>query len=213
MLTNHSFVVLAIFSLIGLVMIFVIIRSRVLGYSLSGKPSIRPFYFYLAKILFFLNWVLFMIKAGFPDFWLYPCSSIFILGRSWFAVPWINILHPSCSFSWKISSVWNPGGRNNFKDKGSFQDQPQSNLCRRFHDLYRFLHLFSGCPEYRVLHHNDRISPEDHPAGRNVPCRQVWKGLDGIQEKSANAVVKKWQNGKKILTQSNLPDINESKPF
>ena len=72
MLTNHSFVVLAIFSLIGLVMIFVIIRSRVLGYSLSGKPSIRPFYFYLAKILFFLNWVLFMIKAGFPDFGYIP---------------------------------------------------------------------------------------------------------------------------------------------
>jgi protein-S-isoprenylcysteine O-methyltransferase Ste14 len=49
-------------------MIFVITRSLIYGYSLAGKPSIKPLFFYTAKLAFILNWMLFLIKAIFPDF-------------------------------------------------------------------------------------------------------------------------------------------------
>jgi protein-S-isoprenylcysteine O-methyltransferase Ste14 len=75
MLLSHSFIVISLFSLLGLVMVFVIIRSVIFRYPLTGKPSIRPFYFYLAKILFFLNWMLFLTKALFPGFGYIPVPT------------------------------------------------------------------------------------------------------------------------------------------
>ncbi|MGA3014293.1 MAG: isoprenylcysteine carboxylmethyltransferase family protein [Bacteroidales bacterium] len=60
------------FSIIGLVMLFVIMRSRVYGYSLTGKPTIQPLFFYTAKLFFFLNWMFFLAKALFPDFGYLP---------------------------------------------------------------------------------------------------------------------------------------------
>ena len=68
----HAQIVWITFSIIGLVMIFVIIRSLKYGYSLTGKPSIRPLFFYTAKLFFFLNWMLFLFKALFPDFGYIP---------------------------------------------------------------------------------------------------------------------------------------------
>ena len=69
---THAQIVWIIFSIIGLVMIFVIIRSLKYGYSLTGKPTIPPLFFYTAKLFFFLNWMLFLIKAIFPDFGYIP---------------------------------------------------------------------------------------------------------------------------------------------
>ena len=68
----HAQIVWITFSIIGLVMIFVIIRSLRYGYSLTGKPSIRPLFFYTAKLFFFLNWMLFLCKAFFPEFGYIP---------------------------------------------------------------------------------------------------------------------------------------------
>ena len=48
-------------------MTFVIIRSLKYGYSLTGKPTIQPLYFYTAKLFFFLNWMMFLGKAIFPE--------------------------------------------------------------------------------------------------------------------------------------------------
>ena len=69
---THAQIIWIIFSIIGLVMIFVIIRSLIYGYSLTGKPTIRPLFFYTAKLFFFLNWMLFLIKALFPEFGYIP---------------------------------------------------------------------------------------------------------------------------------------------
>ena len=68
----HSYLVWITFSFIGLVMTFVVIRSLRYGYSLTGKPTIAPLLFYTAKITFFLNWMLFLAKAIFPDFGYIP---------------------------------------------------------------------------------------------------------------------------------------------
>jgi len=68
----HAYIVWITFSIIGLVMIFIIIRSLVYGYSLTGKPTIQPLFFYTAKLFFFLNWMLFLAKALFPDFGYIP---------------------------------------------------------------------------------------------------------------------------------------------
>jgi protein-S-isoprenylcysteine O-methyltransferase Ste14 len=68
----HAQIVWITFSIIGLVMIFVIARSLKYGYSLTGKPTIRPLLFYTAKLSFFLNWMLFLAKALFPDFGYIP---------------------------------------------------------------------------------------------------------------------------------------------
>ncbi len=68
----HSHIAWITFSIIGLVMIFVIIRSLKYGYSLTGKPTIQPLFFYTAKLFFFLNWMLFLFKAFFPDFGYIP---------------------------------------------------------------------------------------------------------------------------------------------
>jgi protein-S-isoprenylcysteine O-methyltransferase Ste14 len=64
----HAQIAWITFSFIGLVMIFVVIRSIKYGYSLTGKPTIAPLLFYTAKVSFFLNWMLFLAKAIFPDF-------------------------------------------------------------------------------------------------------------------------------------------------
>lgn len=68
----HSQIVWITFSIIGLVMMFVIIRSIKYGYSLTGKPTIHPLLFYSAKLFFFLNWMLFLAKALFPEFGYIP---------------------------------------------------------------------------------------------------------------------------------------------
>jgi len=62
----HAHIVWITFSIIGLVMTFVIIRSLKYHYSITGKPSIQPLFFYMAKLFFFLNWMLFLAKAIFP---------------------------------------------------------------------------------------------------------------------------------------------------
>jgi len=69
---THAQIVFIIFSILGLVMIFVIIRSLRYGYSLTGEPTIPPLFFYTAKLSFFLNWMLFLFKAIFPDFGYIP---------------------------------------------------------------------------------------------------------------------------------------------
>jgi len=68
----HAQIVWITFSIFGLVMIFVVIRSLKYGYSLTGKPTIPPLFFYAAKLFFFLNWMLFLTKALFPDFGYIP---------------------------------------------------------------------------------------------------------------------------------------------
>jgi protein-S-isoprenylcysteine O-methyltransferase Ste14 len=68
----HAQIAVITFSIIGLVMVFVVIRSLVYGYSLMGKPTISPLYFYTAKLFFFLGWMLFLTKAIFPDFGYIP---------------------------------------------------------------------------------------------------------------------------------------------
>jgi protein-S-isoprenylcysteine O-methyltransferase Ste14 len=64
----HSYIVWITFIIFGSVMIFVILRLRKYGYTITGKPTIRPLFFYAAKVAFFLNWMLFLGKAIFPDF-------------------------------------------------------------------------------------------------------------------------------------------------
>jgi len=71
----HAYIVWITFSIIGLVMIFIIIRSLVYGYSLTGKPTIQPLFFYTAKLFFFLNWMIFLAKALFPDFGYIPVPN------------------------------------------------------------------------------------------------------------------------------------------
>ncbi len=68
----HSQIVWITFSILGLVMIFAIIRSLKYGYSITGKPTIHPLFFYSAKLFFFLNWMLFLTKALFPEFGYIP---------------------------------------------------------------------------------------------------------------------------------------------
>jgi protein-S-isoprenylcysteine O-methyltransferase Ste14 len=68
----HAYIVWITFSIIGLVMLFVILRSIKYGYSITGKPTIKPFLFYTAKLFFFLNWMLFLAKAIFPDLGYIP---------------------------------------------------------------------------------------------------------------------------------------------
>lgn len=70
------------FTIIGLVMTFVVFRSLKYGYSLTGKPSIQPFYFYTAKIAFAINWMLFLVKAIVPDFGYIPVTP---------ALSWIGV--------------------------------------------------------------------------------------------------------------------------
>jgi protein-S-isoprenylcysteine O-methyltransferase Ste14 len=72
LMQTHAQIVWITFSIIGLVMIFVILRSLKYGYSLTGKPTIPPLFFYTAKLSFFLNWMLFLIKALLPDFGYIP---------------------------------------------------------------------------------------------------------------------------------------------
>jgi protein-S-isoprenylcysteine O-methyltransferase Ste14 len=69
---THALIVISVISIIGLVMIFVVIRSLIYGYSLTGKPSIHPVLFYSAKVSFFLNWMLFLVKAIDPGFGYIP---------------------------------------------------------------------------------------------------------------------------------------------
>jgi protein-S-isoprenylcysteine O-methyltransferase Ste14 len=69
---THAQIVWITFSILGLVMIFVIIRSLIYGYSLTGKPTIPALFFYTAKLFFFLNWMLFLCKAIFPEFGYIP---------------------------------------------------------------------------------------------------------------------------------------------
>ncbi|MCX6248539.1 MAG: isoprenylcysteine carboxylmethyltransferase family protein [Bacteroidetes bacterium] len=64
---THAQIVWITFSIFGLVMIFVILRLQKHGYTIAGKPAIRPILFYMAKVVFFLNWMLFLVKAIFPD--------------------------------------------------------------------------------------------------------------------------------------------------
>ena len=70
----HSQVVWITFSIIGLVMTFVVLRSLKYGYSLTGKPTIKPIFFYTSKLAFFLNWMLFLFKALDPDFGYIPVT-------------------------------------------------------------------------------------------------------------------------------------------
>jgi protein-S-isoprenylcysteine O-methyltransferase Ste14 len=75
MMPIHAQIVWITFSIIGLVMIFVILRSLKYGYSLTGKPTIAPLFFYTAKLFFFLNWMLFLFKALFPKFGYIPVPA------------------------------------------------------------------------------------------------------------------------------------------
>jgi protein-S-isoprenylcysteine O-methyltransferase Ste14 len=70
----HAQIVWITFTVIGLVMTFVVFRSLKYGYSLTGKPTIKPLYFYTAKVAFFLNWMLMLVKAVFPNFGYIPVT-------------------------------------------------------------------------------------------------------------------------------------------
>jgi protein-S-isoprenylcysteine O-methyltransferase Ste14 len=68
----HAQIVWITFSLFGIVMLFVIIRSRVYHYTLTGKPAISPLFFYTAKLFFILNWMMFLLKALYPGIGYIP---------------------------------------------------------------------------------------------------------------------------------------------
>ena len=64
------------FTVIGLIMIFVIFRSMKYGYPLTGKPTISRFFFYTSKLAFFLNWMLFLLKAIKPHAGLFKVPEL-----------------------------------------------------------------------------------------------------------------------------------------
>ena len=161
------------FSIIGLVMIFVIIRSLKYGYSLTGKPTIPPLFFYTAKLFFFLNWMLFLIKSIFPIFGhiLVPVelswagTFLLIIGGILF-IPAVLQLGNSLA-------VWHSGGRHKTQNRRNLPAQPNPYTWNVQH-LYRFMPLFSRHSECGILHLYHIFSSQGHQRRRRIPCKPFW---------------------------------------
>jgi len=77
----HSLIVLSAFSVMGIVLIFIILKYRNQGIQFLGRPTIDQFSFISAKGTIYTTWLLFIIKAIFPKIGYIQVPSFL----SWFA--------------------------------------------------------------------------------------------------------------------------------